>query len=158
MTETPRTSPSRARATTPASTVRPATPPPSRPGTITSSVIRPITMVNPTTAKANTLPARIPTAWGIGWARMDRRTSRAPRRATLGSATETASPGSTGSDPVDNGLGEFGTGDLFGVVHLPGEVVGDDPVGDRRLEGPGDVVGRVAPTDVFEHQHPGEDH
>ena len=59
------------------------TPSPSSPGTITSSVIRPITTVKPTTARANTLAPMMAAAWDHGCRRSDRQISRPPRRTTL---------------------------------------------------------------------------
>ena len=47
---------------------------------------------------------------------------------------------------------------LGGALHQAGEVVGDDLVGDGRLEGAHDVVGRVLPAEVLEHHHAREQH
>src|SRR5205807_9494910 len=59
---------------------------------------------------------------------------------------------------LDDGGGELGGLDLGGALHEAGEVVGDDPLGDGGLEGPDDVVGRILPAQVLEHQHAGQQH
>ena len=48
--------------------------------------------------------------------------------------------------------------DLVGALHLAGEVVGHDLVGDRLLERPHDVVGGRLPPEVLEHEHAREQH
>ena len=54
--------------------------------------------------------------------------------------------------------GELRALDLGGAVHQAGEVVGDDLVGDGRLERAHDVGGRVGPAEVLEHEHAREQH
>ena len=133
------------------------TPSPSSPGTITSSVMRPMTTVKPTTARANTLAPMIPAPWAHGCIRRDRQTSRPPRRSTLsGTACPTrvvVSLRAGRSESVDNGRGELRALHLGGPVHQSSKVVGHDLVGHRRLHGPDDVVCRVLPSDVLEHEN-----
>src|SRR4051794_9060930 len=55
--------------------------------------------------------------------------------------------------PIDDGGGELAALDLGGAIHQPGEVVGDDLVGDGGLEGTDDVGGRIGPPEVLVHEH-----
>ena len=57
-------------------------------------------------------------------------------------------------EAVDDGGGELRALDLGGALHEPGEVVGDDIVGDGGLQGPHDVVGGLGPPEVLEHRRP----
>ena len=137
MIDVPRTTPIPTTVATATRSDRRDTPPPSRPGTITSSVTRPTTTVKPTTARANTLAPMMAVAWASGWVRIDSRINRQPRLKTLdgtaGPAPGCDMTGSRGlsSEPVGDGRGELRAPDLRGVIHQTGEVVGHDPVGDR---------------------------
>src|SRR5690606_24136554 len=62
------------------------------------------------------------------------------------------------SHPFDEGGTELGGLDLGGAFHEAGEVVGDDLVGDRRLECGDDQVGGFVPPHVAQHHLAGEDH
>ncbi len=83
MIDTPRTIPTAITTATAVTTDRRDTPSPPSPGTITSSVIRPMTTVKPTTARANTLAPMMAAACDHGCRRRDRQISRPPRRTTL---------------------------------------------------------------------------
>lgn len=56
-------------------------------------------------------------------------------------------------EAVDDCRGELRALDLGGPVHQSSEVIGNDLVGHRRLHSTDDVVRRVLPSDVFEHEH-----
>src|SRR5919201_978858 len=53
------------------------------------------------------------------------------------------------SEPIDDRRRELRGLDLGRALHEPGEVVGDDLLGDRRLERPDDVVGGALPAQVL---------
>src|SRR5438445_12650384 len=62
-----------------------------------------------------------------------------------------------GSEIPDDGLGELGALHFLRALHLAGEVIRDDLLGDRLLHGVAEGLPRLLPSEVLEHHHARED-